>query len=107
MPEGVDPDKFFEYGNLPCPVLKENRNVGIIGGGALRFTTLTNCPNTRARSGIRGLYTALILKDLGIPYEILEASSRVGGRLYTHHFQNQRGEFQYFVRVGMHNQALI
>ena len=33
-----------------------------------------------------GLYTALILKSLGIPYEILEASERVGGRLRTHYF---------------------
>ncbi|EAQ83519.1 hypothetical protein CHGG_09923 [Chaetomium globosum CBS 148.51] len=40
-------------------------------------------------AGIAGLYIAMILDSLEIPnltYEILEANSRVGGRVYTHHF---------------------
>ncbi|KDQ16658.1 hypothetical protein BOTBODRAFT_172778 [Botryobasidium botryosum FD-172 SS1] len=39
-------------------------------------------------AGPAGLYTAMILQDLGISYEILEASTRVGGRVHTHHFEN-------------------
>jgi hypothetical protein len=37
-------------------------------------------------AGISGLYTGLILQHLGIDYEILEASDRIGGRVYTHKF---------------------
>ena len=44
---------------------KEAPKVGIIGGG------------------IGGLYAAMLLQEQGIPYEILEASPRLGGRLYT------------------------
>lgn len=37
--------------------------------------------------GIAGLYTAYILKSLGIDYDVLEANpDRMGGRVYTHHF---------------------
>ena len=42
-------------------------------------------------AGIAGLYTALILDDLGVQYEILEASDRVGGRLLTHRFNGEVG----------------
>ncbi|KZS88540.1 FAD/NAD(P)-binding domain-containing protein [Sistotremastrum niveocremeum HHB9708] len=37
-------------------------------------------------AGSAGLYTAMILQSLGIAYKILEASDRVGGRLFTYHF---------------------
>lgn len=37
-------------------------------------------------AGVGGLYAAMILKSLEIPFEILEARDRTGGRLYTHHF---------------------
>lgn len=40
-------------------------------------------------AGVSGLYIAMILDDLAIPnlsYQILEASDRVGGRMYTHKF---------------------
>ncbi|KAG8869335.1 hypothetical protein FRB97_001345 [Tulasnella sp. 331] len=37
-------------------------------------------------AGAGGLYAAMMLKSLGIPFEILEAQDRTGGRLYTHHF---------------------
>jgi len=37
-------------------------------------------------AGVAGLYTALMLEKLGIDYEILEASNRSGGRIFTHHF---------------------
>ncbi|KAI0380166.1 FAD/NAD(P)-binding domain-containing protein [Hypomontagnella monticulosa] len=40
-------------------------------------------------AGVAGLYIAMILDSLKIPgltYDILESSSRIGGRVYTHHF---------------------
>ncbi|KAF8432065.1 hypothetical protein BGX38DRAFT_1227268 [Terfezia claveryi] len=38
-------------------------------------------------SGMAGMYTAMILSDLGIlNYDIREASNRAGGRVYTHYF---------------------
>ena len=39
-------------------------------------------------AGIGGLYAGMILKSLGIPYQILEASGRTGGRFYTHRFSD-------------------
>ncbi|KAG0704662.1 hypothetical protein DFH29DRAFT_848626 [Suillus ampliporus] len=39
-------------------------------------------------AGVGGLYTALILDSLDIKYEILEASDRTGGRLFTYNFPN-------------------
>lgn len=54
----------------PVPVLSEDKlPVCIIGAGCA------------------GLYAAMMLKDLGIPFVILEANpGRCGGRLYTHRF---------------------
>ncbi len=48
-------------------------------------------------AGAAGLYAAIILDYLGIKYEILEASGRHGGRLYTHQFNKLDGPYQYFV----------
>lgn len=48
--------------------------------------------------GVGGLYTALILDSLGIQYEILEASRRTGGRLFTHKFPTG-GRYDYFVSI--------
>lgn len=48
-------------------------------------------------AGPGGLYTALILEDLGIPYQILEVQNRVGGRLFTYKFENSTGApYNYF-----------
>lgn len=44
-------------------------------------------------AGMAGLYTAMILESLNIPCEILEASDRVGGRVYTHRFSNDPGDY--------------
>lgn len=44
-----------------------------------------------AGAGIAGLFIAMILDSLEIPgleYDILEASDRTGGRIYTHYFSN-------------------
>ncbi|KAG1779144.1 hypothetical protein EV702DRAFT_123981 [Suillus placidus] len=37
-------------------------------------------------AGVAGLYIAMILKELGIPFDLVEASDRAGGRFYTHRF---------------------
>ncbi|GJE84140.1 amine oxidase [Phanerochaete sordida] len=60
----------------------ENYPVGILGAGA------------------SGLYTALILDDLGIPYKIIEARDRVGGRLFTHTFPDTTGAPYNYYDVG-------
>lgn len=51
-------------------------------------------------SGPGGLYTALILQDLGIPYQILEAQNKVGGRLFTYKFYNTTAAPYNFFEVG-------
>ena len=48
-------------------------------------------------AGVSGLYIAMILDSLGIKYEILEGSGRIGGRLYTHNFPKNAGKYQYYV----------
>ncbi|KAG2029886.1 hypothetical protein BDR03DRAFT_936773 [Suillus americanus] len=66
---------------------------------------LTQCQKTAADTkpvgilgaGAGGLYTALILQDLGIPYRIIEAQGKVGGRLLTYKFQDGTGSpYNYF-----------
>ena len=49
-------------------------------------------------AGVGGLYTALILQSLNISYEIIEASHRTGGRLFTHKFPDG-GLYDYLVSV--------
>jgi heterodisulfide reductase subunit A-like polyferredoxin len=48
-------------------------------------------------AGMGGLYSALILQSLDIPFEIIESSDRVGGRLFTHKFL-KGGKYDYYVR---------
>ncbi|KAG1849194.1 hypothetical protein F4604DRAFT_1907473 [Suillus subluteus] len=66
--------------NYQAPVdISSAKPVGILGAGA------------------GGLYTALILQDLGIPYHIIEAQGKVGGRLLTYKFQDGTGSpYNYF-----------
>jgi len=47
-------------------------------------------------AGVSGLYIAMMLDSLGIKYEIMEGSPRVGGRLYTHNFPTNQGKYQYY-----------
>ncbi|KAK2462142.1 hypothetical protein APHAL10511_005840 [Amanita phalloides] len=48
-------------------------------------------------AGVGGLYTALILDSLGIPYKMIEARDRVGGRLFTYRFEDPTGgPYNYF-----------
>lgn len=44
-------------------------------------------------AGISGLYSALILDHLGVPYDILEASDRPGGRILTHYFSTRKHDY--------------
>lgn len=44
-------------------------------------------------AGVAGLYIAMILKELGIPFDLLEASDRVGGRMYTHRFSEALNDY--------------
>lgn len=54
--------------------------VGIIGGG------------------IGGLYAAYLLQRHGIPYEILEASPRLGGRLFTYRMGDRPNDYYVSLR---------
>lgn len=56
-----------EFRTTPTPA-DVPLKVGIIGAGAA------------------GLYAAVLLDSLGIDYDLLEASDRVGGRILTHRF---------------------
>ncbi|GLB43333.1 putative flavin containing amine oxidoreductase [Lyophyllum shimeji] len=47
-------------------------------------------------AGVSGLYIAMMLDSLGIKYEIMEGSPRIGGRLYTHNFPTNQGKYQYY-----------
>ncbi|KAG8704051.1 hypothetical protein FRC11_010240, partial [Ceratobasidium sp. 423] len=51
-------------------------------------------------AGVGGLYTALILQDLNIPFQLIEARERVGGRLFTHKFENDTGAPYNYYDVG-------
>ncbi|KAG4417758.1 hypothetical protein IFR04_009127 [Cadophora malorum] len=58
-----------DYGNLTsCRNSTGPFKVGIVGAGAA------------------GLYSAILLQSLGIDYEILELTERIGGRIYTYRF---------------------
>jgi hypothetical protein len=71
-PQGADATAFPpKLASWPPPDFK----VGIIGAGAA------------------GLYTAMILQDLGIQYELLEANKTVGGRLFTHRFGEKPNDY--------------
>ncbi|KAL8866766.1 MAG: hypothetical protein Q9174_006097, partial [Haloplaca sp. 1 TL-2023] len=43
--------------------------------------------------GISGLYAGLIFDHLGIPYDILEAAPRPGGRILTHYFSTRPHDY--------------
>jgi heterodisulfide reductase subunit A-like polyferredoxin len=46
--------------------------------------------------GMAGLYAAMMLAQRKIPFQILEATDRVGGRCYTYNFPGG-GEWDYYV----------
>ena len=62
-------------------------------------------------AGASGLYAAILLQSFGIPYEILEANDRPGGRIWTHYFDfetwnaSKPGDpeyYDYFVTQHLH-----
>jgi len=61
-------------------------------------------PETKAQAGpisiigagASGLATAFILRTLGRPFEILEASNRVGGRCFTYYFDAEKTPYNYY-----------
>ncbi|RYP51127.1 hypothetical protein DL768_003474 [Monosporascus sp. mg162] len=69
--EDVDFGK-IPHGVQPQPV---RFNIGIVGGG------------------MAGLYASLILQDLGLEHEVIEASNRPGGRVKTHRFTPEDGDY--------------
>jgi hypothetical protein len=46
-------------------------------------------------AGMAGLRAAMLLQKIGIPFEIIEASNRIGGRAFTHSWDPDT-EFDYF-----------
>ena len=71
------------------------------------FMATTNVTVGIIGAGVTGLYSALLLQSLGINYQILEANTRAGGRIWTHYFdpdawsKSRPGEpeyYDYFVR---------
>lgn len=44
-------------------------------------------------AGVGGLYAAMILHSLSIPFEILEASGRTGGRVFTYQFSDESHDY--------------
>ena len=49
-------------------------------------------------AGVGGLFAAMLLQECGIPYQILESSDRIGGRLYTWRFDEKPDTYAYYVR---------
>jgi len=71
----IDPQKPIKF-DLQCNQAKPiHFHVGVIGAGTA------------------GLYAAMILKDLGLSFEVLEASNRPGGRVWTHRFTPKDGDY--------------
>ncbi|KAH9926686.1 uncharacterized protein B0H18DRAFT_1005121 [Fomitopsis serialis] len=76
--EGGDLGRLGRHGQpvlIPCPRDTDSAKVGIIG------------------AGVGGLYAAMMLESLEIDYDILEASDRIGGRLYTYKFSEKEHDY--------------
>ncbi|KAI5803004.1 hypothetical protein EDC01DRAFT_774681 [Geopyxis carbonaria] len=58
--------------------------------------SVTDYPIAIIGAGMAGLYAAMILQDLGLDYEIIEASDRIGGRVFTHRFSETTKFHDYF-----------
>ena len=77
-------EKSDEYGNFDHAPSQGPLKVGIVGAGAA------------------GVYAGMLLESLGIDYEILEGSNRIGGRIFTYRFNESEwnaskpGEPEYY-----------
>ena len=74
----ISGSEMSESSSSPISSAPKCLNVGIIGGG------------------ISGLYSALLLKEYvpDVKVKIFEATNKLGGRIYTHHFSSE--PYQYF-----------
>jgi monoamine oxidase len=92
-PDNLPPDRNFGGGFLGGPG-GGDEYVGHPGGPDVPKEP-SEMPHRKVcivGAGLAGLYIAMILDSLKISnltYDILEASPRVGGRVYTHHFTNK------------------
>lgn len=68
--------------SAPVPRLNDGEKVCIVGAGA------------------SGLYLAHLLTKASIPYDMLEASDRVGGRVYTYDFPSDPTTAHNYYDVG-------
>ncbi|KAF9466955.1 hypothetical protein BDZ94DRAFT_1305819 [Collybia nuda] len=83
---------------VPASFLRMSADVATLDvDDSSTHTPVEHAPVGILGAGPGGLYTALILEDLGIPYRIIEAQKQVGGRLFTHKFTNTTGApYNYF-----------
>ncbi|KZP31467.1 hypothetical protein FIBSPDRAFT_813672 [Athelia psychrophila] len=79
---GVNHDLIREHGKEPHP--KIDRDIK---------TSSDALPVAIIGAGVGGLYTAMILESLDIPFKIIEASDRTGGRLLTHKFSEADAQY--------------
>ncbi|KAH6856062.1 hypothetical protein B0I37DRAFT_67638 [Chaetomium sp. MPI-CAGE-AT-0009] len=96
-PDNLPPDPDFKDGLVGGPGGGEDF-VGHPGGPDVPKEPSAPSPHKVCivGAGLAGLYIAMILDSLEIPnltYDILEANSRVGGRVYTHHFTNEAHDY--------------
>ncbi|KZP31471.1 hypothetical protein FIBSPDRAFT_945004 [Athelia psychrophila] len=81
-PGGAQHDPIREHGKEPQP--KADSDIK---------RTEDALPVAIIGAGVGGLYTAMILESLNIPFKIIEASDRTGGRLLTHKFSEADAQY--------------
>jgi NADPH-dependent 2,4-dienoyl-CoA reductase/sulfur reductase-like enzyme len=101
----VDPPKSIRvlYGQTIIQQYHESKGIG--EHTPLPTTPTMNVPADNALiapiciigAGVAGLYAAMMLDYLDLRYEVLEASERVGGRLFTKSLGNNA--YDYFVSI--------
>lgn len=87
--DDLPPDPTYIHGNLPSGEESLPRK----GLAEIKLPPRKVCI---VGAGVAGLYIAMILDDLKIPnlsYDILEASSRVGGRMFTYNFSDEPHDY--------------
>jgi hypothetical protein len=91
-----------DFGWLDRPV---QGKACIVGAGMVRIPTLKlafwYADQRRTQAG---LYTAMMLDFVGMPYQIYESGRRAGGRAYTHNFQ--QGRSTEYVDLGAPNRIM-
>jgi monoamine oxidase len=92
----ISPRAAFAHETLRSALLKEQppfRTPGPGIGEPLASITGPVLPIGILGAGTAGLCAALMLQKLGRPFEILEASDRIGGRCFTYHFTSERYDY--------------